>query len=443
MYFSLPSNSEILPGAICEHLTSFGGNVDEFCDHSSLTDWIRDGAAGTSGTVTEPYALQPKFPMPFIHVHYAKGCSLAEAFYQSLMAPYQLLIIGEPLCKPWAKIPKVKVSGLADGDVVKGTLTLKPEVEDPKATPVGQWELFVDGKRQSTCQDGTPVGLETAQLPDGYHDLRMVALTADAVQTQGEWRCAVVLNNNGHTGQSKALSANVEYGKPARVTAKVKGAKTIVLAHNGRAIGTIQGEEGAFEVDSRVLGTGTVTVQAIGMLDAEPSAKTMVYCPPVELTIDDPPQMPASKIEVDTLKPRGVLSGMGTPVVLGEKVLTRGEWLKDAAVRAGQSGLKLAGFVTAPKDEMYQFQVLSDGRFEPAAGRQDAYALGHGQGLAVLPGQSPGRAASPDAAVHGRGKSRAEHPLRFRRQRNADASGVQLEAQPRSGPELSDKRRTE
>ena len=62
-----------------------------------MTDWISAGAAGTSGTVTEPYAMQQKFPMPFIHVHYAKGCSLAEAFYQSLMGPYQLLVLGDPL----------------------------------------------------------------------------------------------------------------------------------------------------------------------------------------------------------------------------------------------------------------------------------------------------------------------------------------------------------
>ena len=41
-----------------------------------------------------------------IQVHYARGCSLAEAFYQSVYAPYQLMIVGDPLCRPWANIPR-------------------------------------------------------------------------------------------------------------------------------------------------------------------------------------------------------------------------------------------------------------------------------------------------------------------------------------------------
>ncbi len=90
-------------GAIAEHLTSFGGMLDEGCGQTAMTEWIRCGAAGTSGTVTEPFAIQNKFPLPAIQVHYAHGCSLAEAFYLSVMGPYQLLIMGDPLCKPWRR----------------------------------------------------------------------------------------------------------------------------------------------------------------------------------------------------------------------------------------------------------------------------------------------------------------------------------------------------
>ena len=55
----------------------------------------------------EPYSIQAKFPHPGIHVHYCRGASLAEAFYQSVNAPYQLLVVGDPLCQPWATIPQV------------------------------------------------------------------------------------------------------------------------------------------------------------------------------------------------------------------------------------------------------------------------------------------------------------------------------------------------
>ena len=94
------SSNTILPGAICENLTSLGGYLRPGRDQTPLTHLLRYGAAGSSGTVTEPYAIPEKFPHPFLHVHYARGCSLAEAFYQSVHGPYQLLIVGDPFCRP-------------------------------------------------------------------------------------------------------------------------------------------------------------------------------------------------------------------------------------------------------------------------------------------------------------------------------------------------------
>ena len=110
--FDWPSSkSRILPGAICEHLTSFGGVMLENAGQTPLTEFLRHGAALSSGTVTEPYAIAAKFPLPFLHVYYAQGCSAAEAFYQSLSGPYQLLIVGDPLCAPWASRPIGKAAG--------------------------------------------------------------------------------------------------------------------------------------------------------------------------------------------------------------------------------------------------------------------------------------------------------------------------------------------
>jgi len=57
--------------------------------------------------VQEPYSLQSKFPVPFLHGYYADGCSLAEAFYQSVLRPYQLIVVGDPLARPFARFAKV------------------------------------------------------------------------------------------------------------------------------------------------------------------------------------------------------------------------------------------------------------------------------------------------------------------------------------------------
>lgn len=67
------SGSRIRPGAICENLTSFGGIFSPSAGQTPLSAFLRAGAAGSSGTVIEPYADQAKFPHPSIQVHYARA----------------------------------------------------------------------------------------------------------------------------------------------------------------------------------------------------------------------------------------------------------------------------------------------------------------------------------------------------------------------------------
>ena len=76
-------------------------------DQTPISELLRYGAAGSSGTVNEPFAIQNKFPYAMVQVHYARGCTLAESFYQSVYGPYQLIVVGDPLCRPWANIPDV------------------------------------------------------------------------------------------------------------------------------------------------------------------------------------------------------------------------------------------------------------------------------------------------------------------------------------------------
>ena len=120
------SHSTILPGAICEHFTSFGGDMHASAGQTPLSELLRYGAAAASGTVTEPYAIPHKFPSPMMQVHYARGCTVAESFYQSVLCPYQLLIVGDPLCRPWANIPEITVAGVTAGETVHGEIKVKP-----------------------------------------------------------------------------------------------------------------------------------------------------------------------------------------------------------------------------------------------------------------------------------------------------------------------------
>lgn len=187
------SKSKMLPGAICEHLTSFGGVMRSGAGQTPCTEFIKHGAAGSSGTVTEPYAIQAKFPLAFLHVHYAGGCSLAEAFYQSVQGPCQLLVVGDPLCQPWASPPDFRVQGVKNKQPITGKIEITPQPKD--ADSIKHFELFVDGVRQTTCLPGETLSLMTEELSNGGHELRVVAIGATAIETQSRKIYSVEVKN--------------------------------------------------------------------------------------------------------------------------------------------------------------------------------------------------------------------------------------------------------
>lgn len=97
------SGATILPGAWCDHLTSFGGDLRETAGQTPLTAFLTAGAAGAGGTVSEPLNVAFKFPSAFVHVHRVRGLSLVEAVHRTIASPYQYLCVGDPLSRPWPK----------------------------------------------------------------------------------------------------------------------------------------------------------------------------------------------------------------------------------------------------------------------------------------------------------------------------------------------------
>lgn len=153
------SHSTILPGAIVEHLTSFGGVMTKGAGQTPLTEFLKHGAAGASGTVTEPYAIQAKFPSPFIHVFYAEGCTLAEAFYQSVTGPYQLLIVGDPLANPWRKPFEIETSTPIVQDPKSGQVRIRANGKSGQSLQPAKWEVYVGG-RQVHSSTGTDLSFD-------------------------------------------------------------------------------------------------------------------------------------------------------------------------------------------------------------------------------------------------------------------------------------------
>jgi uncharacterized protein (TIGR03790 family) len=94
-------SNHFLPGAVADHLTSFGGMLTDSPQMSSLR-WLEAGATGSYGTVVEPCAFLQKFPdVTVLMGYYTAGETLIEAYWKSVLMPGQGLFIGEPLARPF------------------------------------------------------------------------------------------------------------------------------------------------------------------------------------------------------------------------------------------------------------------------------------------------------------------------------------------------------
>ena len=132
---------KLVPGAFAEHLTSFAAKFDT-PGQTKLTEWIDAGAAGSVGTVTEPFAIWTKFPRAAVFERYRGGHTLLESLTQSIASPYQSLIVGDPLCRPWGReLAPLSLDARWEGDTLHVAATAG---HSPNRT---DRHLFLNGRR--------------------------------------------------------------------------------------------------------------------------------------------------------------------------------------------------------------------------------------------------------------------------------------------------------
>ena len=329
------SQSVIVPGAICEHLTSFGGALAEGNGQTPLTEFLRYGAAGSCGTVVEPFSLQQKFPLADMQVHYARGSTLAEAFYQSVFGPYQLLIIGDPLCMPWAQIPEVSLDGIKPNATVSGSVELAAIT---KGRNVDRVHYFVDGRRVGQRPAGTIFTLRTPDFSDGYHEVCAVAITADFLETQGRQVVPVIFNNYQQSVELSVDKQDVRWDETLTLTIKAPGLAGGIVFANGHVIGNFKGEQGDIQVSARELGIGPISFLAVGISNDKPPKATTAK--PVRLNIQANVPLPA-------LKPQSLARGIRLQTAGQKSVPVQetqsADWLRTAGVKP-EEAFALEGF---------------------------------------------------------------------------------------------------
>lgn len=143
--FSLATNA-FVPGGLADNLTSYGGYILENSGQTPSLAFLEAGAAGSYGTVVEPCNYTQKFPDPVDYFYQTRGFSLAEAYYQSVLNPFEGLLVGEPLAAPFARPGSADWSTLTNGTVLSGSANLSLTFTAAATNrPLAQADLFVDG----------------------------------------------------------------------------------------------------------------------------------------------------------------------------------------------------------------------------------------------------------------------------------------------------------
>ncbi len=355
------SGSTLLPGAIVEHLTSFGADFSHG-GQTKLCELIRAGAAGSSGTAAEPLALWQKFPLPTIHAHYARGCSLAEAYYQSLAGPWQTLVVGDPLARPFARFAKVEITAPTGDAPIGGLQEVRASVQD-----AGVLELWVDGRLAGGAAQGEPLPWDTSKEDDGVHEVRVVHVADDYIETRSHAIRLLKVANAGRAVTCQGPKDAPRYGTKTTLTGRAAEATEVDLLLGARLLATAPVKAGAFklEVDTLTLGPAPVALVARARYAAGPAARSAPLTFAVAAPADKPPAKPAKpKKPKDAKAPAAGSTGLKLVATDEKKKAHEGllPALTDEALTKALADLK----VPQPKTLILEgeIQVASDGFYQ-------------------------------------------------------------------------------
>jgi len=261
------TTNTMLPGAIVDNLTSLSGMLHEPNSQTPMTESLLGGAAATSGTVTEPYALQFKFPTALMYAYYAGGTTLAEAFYLSVESPYQLLIVGDPLCRPYGS-QHISDFTLEDVKSLKDTFTMRVKFSDPMPTviaKVSRLDMYFGGRLALSSKPVADVRVNTAGLPRGWHEVTLVAVSNHPLQMSSLASTYVLI---GVPEDCPTLRATLNASNDS-VTASIdiKNATQIAIEHQGRRIVETDPIASDINIPVQKVGYGPVRLTPLAKID--------------------------------------------------------------------------------------------------------------------------------------------------------------------------------
>lgn len=260
-----PSNlGTFAPGAMAEHFTSWSAEFQK--RQSKCTEWLDGGATVTAGMVTEPYNAWVKFPHARFYSHYAGGCTAMESFYQSILSPVQVLLLGDPLSQ--IASPPVQIKAIGLSNTITNDLDSAFVAEAKFQIPVQFfYSALLDEKQIKSSEGNSLIELPFDEMGDGYHEVRLIAQANLPITPGGFIDVPVLINKKGRLLEITDLTDR----DPQQIVLSVetKGEekpKEVYLLWNGRELArAAYGEELVF--DERIVGEGPARVQAVAVYE--------------------------------------------------------------------------------------------------------------------------------------------------------------------------------
>ncbi len=185
------AGNSFVPGAIACNITSSGAEpTNFFCDESgelcpevesqtSVARFVRAGATGVHGTVSEP--INHTFPNAGTLLLYTFGYNLGESFFFNQRYVYwQNQVLGDPLATPFAERPVV--SFWSETVAAGGTL----EVRASHPNGIAHMELYSAGERVA-LSGGDSMRWAVPGSEGDSLDLTAVAFAENAVVSREDW----------------------------------------------------------------------------------------------------------------------------------------------------------------------------------------------------------------------------------------------------------------
>lgn len=193
------ASNQFVRGAIAGNLTSFGGYLLDPRGHTSILSFVQHGVSGAYGTVVEPTNMLTRWPRYALIGDYAKGATLCDAYLKNLMDPTLGVLVGDPLCAPFAHPPSIDLRfpetiGSPDQAPESVGLTVQAEADQAGVSRVALWlddavPLFV---HQSPVPAGTRCELTLTQgvriVFERQRTLEQTMPLRDVLKGMAAWR---------------------------------------------------------------------------------------------------------------------------------------------------------------------------------------------------------------------------------------------------------------